>query len=51
MSDKIPIRASQRKCGVKKTQINDIQKNKIGVVSPVRRYEAPDRCTAAANVI
>ena len=25
--------------------------NKIGFVSPVRRYEALDRCTAAANVI
>ena len=25
--------------------------NKIGFVSPARRYEAPDRCTAAANVI
>ena len=24
---------------------------KIGFVSPVRRYEALDRCTAAANVI
>ena len=25
--------------------------NKIGFVSPVRRNEAPDRCTAASNVI
>ena len=25
-------------------------KNKIGFVSPVRRYEALDRCTAASNV-
>ena len=25
-------------------------KNKIGFVSTVRRYEAPDRCTAASNV-
>ena len=25
--------------------------NKIGFVSPARRYEAPVSCTAAANVI
>ena len=24
--------------------------NKIGFVAPVRRNEAPDRCTAASNV-
>ena len=27
------------------------EKNKIGFVSPARRYEAPVSCTAAANVI
>lgn len=28
-----------------------IMTNKIGFVSPASRYEAPDRSTAAANVI
>ena len=32
-------------------EIIDFCNNKIGFVSPVRRYEALDRCTAAENVI
>ena len=32
------------------TKTASATKNKIGFVSPVRRNEAPDRCTAASNV-
>lgn len=35
----------------KRLILPDNKLNKIGFVSPVRRYEALDRCTAAANVI
>ena len=31
-------------------KILEDEDNKIGFVSPVRRNEAPDRCTAASNV-
>ena len=42
---------NERYAEIVKQQIQSIpDENKIGFVSPVRRNEAPDRCTAASNV-